>query len=90
MTFLLRMYIPALILLLMNYFGFYTKRRILLFSSVTTTPNLLGSLTVAKTIDAVLLRLLWKSSNFCRGYSHSTSLLNTKKISVEVSFLMIF
>ena len=90
MTFLFSMYMPALILLLMNYFGFYTKLMILLFSSVTTTPNLLGSLTVAKMIEAILLWLLWKSNNFCKGYSQRTSLLNTKKISVVVSFFMMF
>jgi len=64
MTFLLRMYIPALILLLMNYFGFYTNLVILLFESVTTTPNLLGYLTVASTIVAILLWLWWNWRSF--------------------------
>ena len=56
-TFLFRIYIPALILLLINYLGFSTNFEILLFESVTTTPNLLGSFTVARTIEANLLWL---------------------------------
>lgn len=55
MTFLFKMYIPALILLLINYLGFYTNRVILFCESVTTTPNLLGYFTLARTIDAILL-----------------------------------
>lgn len=78
-------YIPALTLLLINYFGFSTNLNILFYSFITTTPYRLGSWTVDKTMLAFFPCFLWNYSNYVNGKSQITSLLTTKIMPDELS-----
>lgn len=73
-------YIPALILLLIKSLGFSTNFYILWYSFVTTTPNRLGSSTVAKTIEAAFPWALWNLISSANGKSQIISLLRTNII----------
>lgn len=77
-TEILRRYIPAFILLLIGYLGFSMKEITCPSSLEITTPNLVGSSTLANTIDPSAPFFLWKFFNYYKGKSQTISLLKTK------------